>query len=201
VSSRPHASVHLHKRAAVRVDILGFTEQDQQRYIEQSIKGNPQQIKELTEYLHHHPTIGNICFSPLNITILLFLYQLGIPLPKSSAELHHHFICQTICRHIAKSHNPLKNTITDLTDLPDPYNNIVNQLAKLSLQALNNNMLVFTSEDIETACLDVLTMSEAINGFGLLQAVQHFGLTGKTMTLNCRHGYKLAEIYKNLVLF
>ena len=37
------------------------------------------------------------------------------------------------------------------------------------------------------ACPDVIATPEAINGFGLLQAVQHFGLTGKTMTFNFLH--------------
>ena len=187
VSSRPHASVHLRKKASVRIDIVGFTEQERQRYIEQSVKGNPHQIKELTQYLHHHPTISNICFAPLNITILLFLYQLGIPLPNNSTELHHHFICQTICRHLAKCGHPLNNAIADLKTLPEPYMKIVKQLARLSLEALNDNKLVFTSEDIEAACPDILASPEAINGFGLLQAVQNFGLTGKTMTFNFLH--------------
>ena len=187
VSSRPHASVSLRKLAVVRVDILGFTEQERQHYIEQSFKGNPYQIKQLTQYLNHHPTISNICFAPLNMTILLFLYQLGIPLPNNSTELHHHFILQTLQRHLVKSGHCLPNTITDLTTLPEPYRKIVKQLAKLSLEALSNNKLVFTSEDIKAACPDMVAIPGWTNGFGLLQAVQHFSLTGKTMTFNFLH--------------
>ena len=37
------------------------------------------------------------------------------------------------------------------------------------------------------ACPDIASTPGAINGFGLLQAVQHFGLTGKTMTFNFLH--------------
>ena len=33
VSSRPHASQHLHKQATIRVDILGFTETEREHYI------------------------------------------------------------------------------------------------------------------------------------------------------------------------
>ena len=183
VSSRPHASVNLRKLAVVRVDILGFTEQDRQHYIEQSVKGNLHQIKELTQYLHHHPTISDICFAPLNMSILLFLYQLGIPLPNNSTELHHHFIFQTIRRHLVKSGQSLKNTTTDLTTLPEPYKKVVKQLSKLSLEALNNNKLVFTSENIQATCPDMVSTAGGTNGFGLLQAVKHFSLTGqKTVT-------------------
>ena len=36
-------------------------------------------------------------------------------------------------------------------------------------------------------CPDIAAIPGAINGFGLLQAVQHFGLTGKTITFNFLH--------------
>ena len=71
--------------------------------------------------------------------------------------------------------------------MPDPYNKIVQQLSKLSLKALNDNKLVFTFEEIKLTCPDVAAIPGAINGLGLLQAMQHFGLTDKTMTLNFLH--------------
>ena len=121
------------------------------------------------------------------MVILLYLYKLGISLPKNSTELYHHFICSTICRYLSKFGNSLTKPITDLTDLPDPYNRIIQQLSKLSLEALNNNKLIFTLDDITAACPDIAAIPGAINGFGLLQAVQHFGLYAKTMTLNFIH--------------
>ena len=57
----------------------------------------------------------------------------------------------------------------------------------LSLEALKDNKLIFTLDDITAACPDIVTIPGAINGFGLLQAVQHFGLHAKTMTLNFIH--------------
>ena len=74
-----------------------------------------------------------------------------------------------------------------MTNLPNPYNKIIQQLAKLSLEALNNDKLVFTLDEIKAACPDIPAIPGSINGFGLLQAVQHFGLTGKTMTFNFLH--------------
>jgi len=187
VSSRPHASVSLRKQATTKADILGFAEEERHLYIEQALKRRPQSIEKLTYYLQDHLTISNLCLVPFNIVILVFLYEMGIPLPSNSSQLYHHFICLTICRHLAKYGHPLKNNIKQLGDLPEPYSKIVNQLSKLALQALNNNKLVFTYEEIEAACPDVTATPEAMNGFGLLQAVQHFGLTGKTTTFNFLH--------------
>ena len=187
VSSRPHASQHLRKLAMIRVDILGFTETEREHYIKQALSDQPHKVEELTQYLHQHPSVDSICFSPFNMVILLYLYKLGIPLPDNSTELYYHFICSTICRHLSKFGKSLTHPITVLTDLPDPYNKIIQQLSKLSLEALNNNKLIFTLDDVTAACPDIAAIPGAINGFGLLQAVQHFGLYAKTMTLNFIH--------------
>ena len=184
VSSRPHASHHLREEATTRVDILGFTETEREHYIKQALPDQPRKVKELTQYLHQQPFVDSICFSPFNMVILLYLYELGIPLPTNATELYRHFICSTISRHLSKFG---KYNITDLTDLPDPYNTIIQQLSKLSLEALNSNKLVFTLEEITAACPDIAAIPGAINGFGLLQAVQHFGLYAKTITLNFIH--------------
>ena len=187
VSSRPHASGHLHKQATIRVDILGFTETEREHYIKQALPDQPHKIEELTQYLHQQPSVDSICFTPFNMVVLLYLYKLGIALPKNSTELYRHFICSTICRHLSKFGSPLAQNITDLSDLPEPYNRIIKQLSKLSLQALNNNKLVFTLHELTAVCPDIADIPGAINGFGLLQAVQHFGLYAKTITLNFIH--------------
>ena len=187
VSSRPHASEHLREQATIRVDILGFTETEREHYIKQALPDQPHKIKELTQYLHQQPSVNSICFIPFNMVILLYLFKLGISLPKNSTELYHHFICSTISRHLSKLGNPLTHNITDLTALPEPYNRIIQQLSKLSLEALNSNKLIFTLDDITAACPGIAAIPGAINGFGLLQAVQHFGLYAKTMTLHFIH--------------
>ena len=80
VSSRPHASVLLRKQATLRVDILGFTEQQRKHYIEHSLN-DQSQIKQLTTYLEQHIIISSLCYVPFNIVLLLFLYKQGVTYP------------------------------------------------------------------------------------------------------------------------
>ena len=187
VSSRPHVTVHLREQATFTVDVLGLPKLERNRFIQQALKDDPQRLAELTEYLEDHSSISGLCVVPFHIVVLLFLYKKGIPLPNNSTELYNHFICLTICRHLAKYGHPLDNTITNLSDLPDPYHKIIQQLSKFSFEALDSNKLIFTYDDIKVACPDIVAIPGAVNGFGLLQAIQHFGLTGQTMTFNFLH--------------
>ena len=187
LSSRPHASKKFHGETTLIVEILGFTEENRRHCIEQAFQGKPQKIKELMQYLDDHYTINSLCFVPFNMIVLLFLYEQGRSLPKNSTDMYNHFICLTICRYLSKSGYHLTNTITDLTNLPEPCNKIIEQLSILSLQALDKNKLIFTFHEIKAVCPDIEDIPGAINGFGLLQAVQHIGLTGKTLTFNFIH--------------
>ena len=184
VSSRPNASVCLRGQATVRVDILGFTEAEREQYIKESMKDQQQKIDELTQYLQDHSTISSLCFVPFNIVVLVYLCKQGFSLPQTSAELYNYFICLTVRRHLTK--HGRRSNITNLTDLPDPYNKIIQQLSKLSLEALNDDKLTFTSDEIKAACPDITAIPGAINGFGLLQAVEHSGLI-ETTTINFLH--------------
>jgi len=189
VSSRPHASLCLHNKTSLRVDILGFTEKEQEHFISQSLKKQSQKISELTSYLHHNMTISSLCFTPFNMAVLLFLYKQGVPLPHNSTELYNLFICLTICRHLAKTSNTntLAHCIMDLQNLPNPCGKIIEQLSMLSLQALNNNQLIFTLEQIKTFCPHLEDIPGAINGFGLLQAVEHCGIFSATKMFSFIH--------------
>ena len=164
--------MNLREQATANVDILGFTEAERKHYIKESMKDQPHKIDKFTQYLRDHSTISSLCFVPFNIVVLVYLYKRGFSLPKSSAELYNYFICLTICQHLAKHGHYLHSNINTLTDLPEPYNRIIQQLSKLSLEALDNDKLIFTFDEINAACPDITGIPGAING--LLQAVEHF---------------------------
>ena len=186
VSSRPHASTHLRDNISCQIEILGFSEKDQQHFIEHSLKDQSHKVSELKQYLKHHSTISNLCFIPFNMTILLFLYKYKeeIPLPTNSTGLYSLFVCLTICRHLAKCGITLDEDIKDINSLPQPYRKIINQLSKFAFKALGNNQLVFTLAEIKKECPDIDT---AINGFGLLQVVEYAGRMSKCLSFNFIH--------------
>ena len=184
VSSRPHASTLLRDNVTYRVEILGFSEEDQTRFILQSLEGQEEKISHLNKYLTTHPTIAGLCFIPFNMTILMFLYKQQATLPTRSSDLYKLFICLTICRHLAKLGKSLENEVTDLNNLPQPYSNIITQLSQFAFKALNKNELVFSLAEIKEHCPAI---ADHPNGFGLLHAVEYVGLMCKTSSFNFVH--------------
>jgi len=75
VSSCPHASTHLRDGVTCRVEILGFSKDDQIDFIQRSLEGQEEKISQFKTYLKSHPTIASLCFVPFSISILLFLYK------------------------------------------------------------------------------------------------------------------------------
>ena len=173
ISSRPLAIHQLRKQATLSVDIVGFTEKEQLFYIQQVLHGQPHKLTEFTQYLKHHFTISGLCHIPFNLIVLLYMYNQGIPLPKTPTGLYGCFICHTICQHF--SDHPIN--FTKLTDLPEPCYRIVQQLSKLSLEALHCNKSTFTSDEIKAGCLNITAIPGNINGLGLLRMVDNHGIS------------------------
>ena len=188
ITSRPSASAHLHNNMQRRMEILGFSESDRKEYIRYALKSMPDQIQALLEFLVSHSTIDSLCYIPLNMTILLYLmkHRELSTLPTSQTNLYQDFICLTINHHLKKLEISLKDTI-DLKSFPDPYHTVINKLAKLSYCALDKSKLIFTSAEIKEACPEIDTVPGAINGFGLLQAVEHHSTMQTTLSFNFVH--------------
>ena len=192
VSSRPHASACLRPQATIRVHLLGFTEMQQKKeFVEQALE-DQQQNREVTQYLEHETTINHLCFVPLNMAILLHIYLFNRALFSSNlTTLYSKFLCLIICRHLAKHNHSFENITYDsydLRSLPAPYDKIITNLSKLSSENLKTKMkMVFTCDDIKETCPDIFTTPGAINGFGLLQAVQCDCIAGRPIKFTFSH--------------
>lgn len=149
ITSRPVASLHLHNVVDHTVEVLGFTVENQQDFIQNALQGHDDKIKELEECLQSNPSLNTLCYIPLNMSILLCLTRNGTStLPKSQTTLCEKFIIMTII-HFLKKDNKV-NTIVSFKDLPEPYYQAFKELAKFAFLALQNDRLVFTLPEITT---------------------------------------------------
>ena len=183
ITSRPYASISLHNKVERRIEILGFGNEERDAYI---LKSLPEEKEQLEVYLRQHPMLNSLVYIPFHLTVLLFLFQQG-NLPETLTEMNKSFILHTVYRHMEK-HDQSTSCEVKLDTFPESVN-IIYKLSKLAFQALLKNQLVFTFDEVKEICPEVDTTPGALNGFGLLQAVQHYSTkgAGTTVSFNFLH--------------
>ena len=182
VTSRPTATVFLHDQVDRRIEILGFEKEEREKYIMHSLSNSPEKKIRLDKYLKQQPTINAFCYVPLHLAVLLYLFNEEKNLPETLTEMNQSFIIHTIYRHLRKNEMDSLGVIKKLSDLPKQVYNIVYKLSQLAFNGLQENKLVFTLNEITNVCPDITDTSGNINGFGLLQTVQHFSKEGVGVT-------------------
>ena len=193
ITSRPAESSYLHGRVNCRAEVLGFTEQTRQHFInlyiekqekerqlyqtnkQDVIKHNISKKMELIQkVLKHNPIINTLCYIPLNITMLLLCLtesEEENDLPTTTTTLYERFIIVTIKRFL-HGHPGFTDTIFCFEDLPLEYYQTFKQLAKLAYCASidmddkRSLQLVFKLADIESNCINFVSHG---NGLGLLK--------------------------------
>ena len=178
ISSRPLSTGQLHSNMDCRVEILGFTNSDRQKFIQDSFKNTPEKIPVLQEYLNENSLISTFCYIPLVMTILLCLFKASIKLPETQTELYERFICHTIV-HFLKKHGRLtypSKSIRSLSDIEQPYKDVIHNLAKVSFTLLADDKIVFTANDVKRICPDLDVGSKDCTELGLLKATQYFDI-------------------------
>ena len=188
ITSRPTATVSLHDRVDRRIDILGLPKEERDKYISQVLSCTPTKKTELERHLKQKPVINGLCFVPLHLAVLLYLFQQG-SLPETLTEMNESFILHTIYRHLKKHGKTPSGLISKLKDVPKPVLDIVYDLSKLGFKGLQENKLVFTYEEIRQVCPFIDETVGAINGFGLLQAVQHYPHKGAAAGTTTSHNF------------
>ena len=177
ITSRPTVSVRLHDMVDHRVEILGFTEANRMDYITQALKGNETDIQILQNFLHKNPAINSYCYIPLNMTMLLHLFnELGpeSELPTTQTGIIISFICHIISRFIRKTcgKQEVKFVGTDFSKIPIPYKRIFLEMSAYSFDTLKDEKIIFEKDEIEKFCPNLTLNHESWNGLGLLKATQ-----------------------------
>ena len=187
-TSRPTVTLQLHGSVDRRIEILGLPKEEQNNYIEISLSGLLGKKEELDKYLTRNPIIKSLCNVPLHLAILLYLFKQG-SLPETLTEINESFIIHTIYRNLEKNGISVEAAVDKVKGLPKQIYNFVCRLSEIAYNGLNKHKIVFTFDEVKEICPDIMEMPGAINGFGLLQAVQHYPEVGvgKTMSFNFLH--------------
>ena len=103
VASRPAASQKYRRNATKCVEVLGFLKQQIYEYIDSYFVGDGDKVLGLRTYLEHHPNVMHMCYLPIHMAIVTYLYDVeGASLPQTETEIYKHFTLSTLLRSIRK---------------------------------------------------------------------------------------------------
>ena len=173
ITSRPSASSLLRYFVSCRAEVLGFTEENRESFVQEALVGQNDKIKELTQFLLSNPSLNALCYIPLNMSILLCLTEDGISaLPKTQTLLYQKFVLMTIVHFLKKDKMTFNTSITDLDGLPHPYDQVVKELSQFAFLALQKDQLVFTLAEVKAEYPNLTPANWY--GLGFLKQTQYF---------------------------
>ena len=195
ITSRPNTSLFLHNQASRVFDIVGFAKEEKEQYISDSLSDLPEKQTELQQYFMQYPIINSYCYIPLHLAMVIFLLRHD-SLPDTLTRINELFILCTIHRNLQeRSKEYKKSSLNKLADLPREVYNIMVSLSKLAYSGVQESKLVFTSEEIKQVYPGTNELLCTMNGFGLLQAVEHYNTSSAaevTTSFNFLH-YSMQE--------
>ena len=184
VTSRPISSGDLSQLVSSRIEVLGFSSEEQRQYFTECLKGDTKAVDALLERLSENPAIEGSCFLPLNASIVAHLYLSDGFLPDTVhgifSSFVRHFLSRYLCEKLGKTQQ--HSRVVSLDNLPPELQGAFDEMCRLAFKGTAENKLTFSHSDIE----DVKD-SAVICDMGLLQATPSILSEGQTVYYNFIH--------------
>ena len=134
ITSRPNASVPLRESVHLRGEVLGFLKKQVDEYIDKSYSNNPSKASEVKAYLHNHQNIQHMCYVPLHLVMIIFIYNTceedKAPLPKTETDVYRLFTIMSLVRYYTKIGKDI--VLRDLQSIPSPESAIFLSVSKVA---------------------------------------------------------------------
>ena len=185
VTSRPISSGDLHPVVSSRIEVLGFTPEEQRQYFTECLKGDTKafSLEALLEKIQENPVVQSICYLPLNAAFIVHTFKYrNQSLPNTEYEIYLSVILSCIQRHFNKreheSHDlPIElaslNDLSRIEAVREPFQ----CLCELAYRGVMENKVTFSSCDLP----------QGSNTLSLLQAIVSFLQSGKSVFYNFLH--------------
>ena len=191
ITSRPNASLELRKSVHTRGEVLGFLKEQIDQYIDTSYPTNPSKASEVKAYLHDHQNIRHMCYIPLHLVMIIFIYdnrqENAMSLPKTEADVYHIFTRMSLVRYFRKKGREIQ--VKDLELLPSPELLLVRGISKLAYTTTTDSMTSVLSEEVlslggkwstaDIANLGILVMDKKENESGAESIFSFIHLTNQ----------------------
>ncbi len=178
MASRPAGSAPLRNdlRFSKHVEIIGFLQKEITAYVEHAFKENRHKAKILLNYLDKHPNIARMCYLPLHLAMVVYLFSVGQKLPDAETDLYYKFTLHTLYRSFLRGKSNSddeddEEELHALSQIPDEKKPIFQSICLLAFKATADQKQIFTGKDIlemGSMKLPVNYRKKAFDSLGLL---------------------------------
>ena len=182
VTSRPISSGDLHPVVSSRMEVLGFTPEEQRQYFTECLKGDSQALGALLQKIEENPVVQSICYLPLNAAFVVHTFKYkGQSLPSTVYEIYLSVITSIVSRHFSregKGHD-LPGELASLADLSRSRvaGKDFQRLCEMAHHGVMQNKVTFSSSEFP----------EGSSTLSLLQGIESFLEGGKSVFYNFLH--------------
>ena len=182
VTSRPISSGDLHPVVSSRIEVLGFTPEEQRQYFTECLKGDTKALEALLEKIQQNPVLQSICYLPLSAAFIVYIFKYrDQSLPNTGYEIYLSVILSCIQRHYdreGRGHD-LPRELASLDDLSrsEAVREPFQCLCELAYRGVMENKVTFSSSDLP----------QGSNTLSLLQAIESFLQSGNSVFYNFLH--------------
>ena len=132
VASRPAAAAKFRSIANIQVEVLGFLKEQIRDYIENYIFSARSKCANLHKYLHQHPNVHHMCYLPIHVAMVCFLFDIEAQLPSTETDIYKDFTRSSILRILSRFEDDL--CLPSLEDLPSPQRDTYMSICKLAYE-------------------------------------------------------------------
>ena len=184
ITSRPVSSGDLCSMVSSRIEVLGFTAEEQRLFFTECLNNDTKVVDTLMERLSSNPAMEGSCYLPLNASIVAHLYLTDGSLPSTVYGIFSSLIQHYLSRYLHERQGISQTlaTFESLDGLPDDLRSSFEQLCKLAFIGARDSKVTFSTSDIEA-----VGCSDQLYELGLLQAVPSIVSNGRSVYYNFLH--------------
>ena len=147
VTSRPISSGDLCPLVSSRIEVIGFTAEEQRLFFTECLSNDTKAVETLMDRLSSNPAMEGSCYLPLNASIVAHLYLANGSLPSTIYGIFSSLVQHYLSRYLYERQGvslELAN-FESLEGLPHQLNMSFTQLCKVTFKGAMDNKLKVTS--------------------------------------------------------
>ena len=162
VASRPAAVAKCRSRGK-SVEVLGFFKKQISAYIDSYEFLDPSSSFMLKEYLANTPNIHHMCYLPIQLAMICFLYdhfeEKGNIFPHTETEVYEQFARHTLLRSLYRQSSKENLYLKSIFSLPGVEQRLLRSICTLAFEKTLSSMQVLEQADVDIFCEQINTNS------------------------------------------